>query len=88
LEEALTGKARPLIDGYTPEQRFFLAFAHLWRVVARPEYLKMQVNTDPHLPWMWRVNGPPSNFPPFARAFGCQTGARMVRPDSVRAEIW
>ena len=88
LERALAGKPRPLIDGYTPEQRFFLAFAHLWRVVARPEYLKMQVNTDPHPPWMWRVNGPLSNIPAFAQAFACHAGDPMVRPEAIRAAIW
>ena len=89
LESDLTAAGRPgLIDGFTPEQRFFLSYAQVWRMVARPEYLRLQVNTDPHAPWMWRVNGPLSNMPEFAKAFGCSTGTPMVRPDTLRAEIW
>jgi putative endopeptidase len=89
LEKALAKKGRPgLIDGFTPEQRFFLSYARVWRNVSRPEYLRNRVKTDPHAPLNWRVNGPLSNMPEFAKAFGCKTGDPMVRPELVRAEIW
>jgi putative endopeptidase len=89
LQKALAGKPRPApIDGYTPEQRFFLAWAQVWRQENRPENARVRVATDPHSPPRWRVNGPLSNLPEFAKAFGCKNSDDMVRPDSVRAEIW
>lgn len=89
LQKALAGKP-PLapIEGFTTEQRFFLAYARVWRQIARPEYTRTRVSTDSHAPWMWRVNGPLSNLPEFAQAFGCKEGDAMVRPPSLRAEIW
>jgi len=89
LEKALAQKGRPpLIDGFTPEQRFFLAWAQIWRQNITPEATRVRINTDPHAPGLWRVNGPLSNMPQFAAAFGCKPGDPMVRPDSVRPEIW
>jgi len=89
FEQSLAGKPRPRdIDGFTPEQRFFLAFAQGWRNRMRPETLRLRTLTDPHSPPRWRVNGPTSNMPEFARAFGCKAGDAMLRPDSVRAEVW
>jgi putative endopeptidase len=88
LEKALAGKPRVKIDGFTPEQRFFLSWAQVWRTLDRPEALRTQVQTDPHSPAEWRVNGPFSNLPEFAKAFGCKSGDAMVRPDSTRARIW
>jgi putative endopeptidase len=89
MEKALAQKGRPpLIDGFTPEQRFFLAWAQIWRQNITPEAARVRINTDPHSPGQWRVNGPLSNMPQFAAAFGCKPGDPMVRPDSVRPEIW
>jgi predicted metalloendopeptidase len=89
LEHSMRGKPRPpKIDGFTPEQRFFLAWAQIWRENTRPEFQRMLVTVDPHAPGMWRTNGPLSNMPEFARAWGCTTGDPMVRPDSLRAQIW
>ena len=88
LERALAGKPRTKIDGFTPEQRFFLSWAQVWRNLDRPEALRTQVQTDPHSPAEWRVNGPLSNLPEFAKAFGCKPGDAMVRPDSTQARIW
>jgi len=88
LEKALAGKPRPLIDGFTPEQRFFLAYARLWRQLVRPEESRRRVATDPHSPGIWRVKGPLSNMPQFFEAFGCKEGAPMVRPEDKRTAIW
>jgi putative endopeptidase len=89
LQKALAGKpAPPLIDGFTPEQRFFLAWAQIWRANTTPETQRLLVNTDPHAPGRWRTNGPLSNMPEFATAYGCKPGDPMVRPDSVRATLW
>jgi len=89
LQKALAEKGRPpLIDGFTPEQRFFLAWAQIWRQNITPEAQRVRINTDPHSPGQWRTNGPLSNLPQFAAAFGCKPGDAMVRPDSVRPVIW
>ncbi|MGH7651350.1 MAG: M13 family metallopeptidase [Gemmatimonadaceae bacterium] len=89
LEKALAQKGRPgNIDGFTPEQRFFLAWAQIWRGNMTPEATRLRINTDPHSPGEWRTNGPLSNLPQFAAAFGCKPGDAMVRPDSVRPVIW
>jgi putative endopeptidase len=89
MEKALKQDGRPgKIDGFTPEQRFFLSWARVWREVQRPEAERLQVNTNPHSPGKWRVNGPLSMMPEFAKAFGCKEGDPMVRPDNMRARIW
>ena len=89
FERALAARPRPpLLDGFTPEQRFFLGWAQIWRGRARDEYARLLVAVDPHSPPRWRVNGPLSNMTEFARAFGCQAGDAMVRADSLRPRIW
>jgi putative endopeptidase len=88
LEKALQGKPRTLIDGFTPEQRFFLAWAQVWRQNITPQAARQRILTDPHAPGRWRVNGPISTMPEFAKAFGCKQGDPMVRGDAVRASIW
>jgi putative endopeptidase len=89
LEKALAQKGRPAnIDGFTPEQRFFLAWAQIWRGNTTPEAVRLRINTDPHSPGEWRTNGPLSNMPQFAAAFGCKPGDPMVRDASVRPVIW
>ncbi len=89
LEQALQRDGRPgLIDGYTPEQRFFIAYAQSWRVHNRPERLRTRVTVDPHAPENWRVNGPLSNMPAFAQAFGCKPGDPMVRAADSVPHIW
>ncbi|UYZ62332.1 M13 family metallopeptidase [Hymenobacter weizhouensis] len=79
---------RPRYDGFSPEQRFFLAWAQIWRTNARPEYLRQQVLTDPHSPAQFRTNGPLMNMPEFYEAFGCKEDAKMVRAQNQRARIW
>jgi putative endopeptidase len=87
-QRSLGGKEPPKIDGFTGPQRFFLAWAQVWRGKYRPEYARLLVQTDPHAPQRFRTNGPLSNMPEFARAFGCKAGDAMVQADSVRAQIW
>jgi putative endopeptidase len=89
MQKALAKNGRPgLIDGFTPEQRFFLGWAQAWRTLQRDEGLKVQVASDPHSPAKWRVNGPLSNMPEFHAAFACKDGDKMVRPVASRARIW
>ena len=90
LENRLArSSGRPgLIEGYTPEQRYFIAYAQSWRVHDRPEQLRTRVTVDPHAPEQWRVNGPLSNIPAFAQAFGCKAGDPMVRPTDKVPSIW
>ena len=88
MEKALGSGPRAAVDGFTPEQRFFLGYAQIWREVRRQEALRQQVNTDPHAPAKWRVNGPLSNMPEFRAAWGCKDGEKMVRPATLRARIW
>ncbi len=89
MEKALAGKPHPArIEGFTPEQRFFLAYARVWRRLDHDESLRMQVLTNPHAPAHWRVDGPLSNLDEFAKAFGCKDGDAMVNRQDVRARIW
>jgi putative endopeptidase len=89
LEKALAKKGRPgLIDGFTPQQRFFLNWAQVWRMTIRDEALRVRLNTDPHSPGKYRVIGPLSNLPEFYEAFSCSAGTGMVRPPEVRPSIW
>ncbi|GAA3938807.1 M13 family metallopeptidase [Hymenobacter algoricola] len=88
LQKQYGTNPRPLYDGLTPEQRFFLSWAQLRRSNIRPEALRQQILTDPHSPDQYRTMGPLMNMPQFYQAFGCQPGQKMVRPDAERAEIW
>jgi putative endopeptidase len=88
MQRAMRGKPRETIDGFTPEQRFFLAYARARNTVLRPEAARMMLATDPHSPGRFRVNGPLSNMPEFAQAFACKAGDAMVRPETARARIW
>src|SRR5260370_24292533 len=89
LGRALARDGRPAaIEGYTPEQRFFLAYAQSWRVQTRAASLRTRVTVDPHAPERWRVNGPLSNIAAFAQALGLHPCDRMVRPRGLVAHIW
>lgn len=74
------------LDGYTPEQRFFLGYAQIWCQNQRPESLRMRARTDPHSPGQFRVNGVVENSPEFAHAFGCSAGQPMVAANGCR--VW
>jgi len=88
MEKAYASQSRKPIDGFTPEQRFFLGWARVWRNLQTNEDLRTQVQTDPHAPAKWRINGPMSNMPEFRAAWGCKDGDPMVRTEAVRAKIW
>ena len=76
------------IDGFTPEQRFFLSFAAIWRSKIRDEDQKLRIKTDPHSPAQYRVNGPLSDSPEFQKAFNIPDGSPMVRRADKRVNIW
>ncbi len=89
FQRSLKGKPRPPdVDGFTPEQRFFLGWAQVWAENARAQYTLLGIDTDPHPVSRFRVNGPLSNMPAFTDAFKCAAGQPMVRPDSSRCVIW
>lgn len=81
-------KEAKLINGLTPDQRFFLSFANIWRLKLKPELLRQLVLTDVHSPAKYRVNGPLSNFTPFYEAFQVQKGDKMWKETSERIKIW
>jgi putative endopeptidase len=88
-QKSLQGKPRPKnINGFTPEQRFFLGWAQVWAQNIRPEAARLRTATDPHPLGRFRVNGPLSNMPTFAQAFACKEGDAMVRPPDKRCQIW
>ncbi|MGA2623762.1 MAG: M13 family metallopeptidase [Bacteroidota bacterium] len=88
LEHSLKGKKTELIDGFTPEQRFFLSYAQVWRRIVTPEQLRLQVKTDSHSPANFRVNGPLVNLQEFYDAFHCGQEGTMFVPPEKRAMIW
>ena len=87
LGEMGPGAMEP-IDGYTPQQRFFLAFARSWRQNARDEYLRMQVQTDPHSPNRFRLYGVICQLPQFAEAWGLDSSSPMVLAPEERDLVW
>jgi putative endopeptidase len=82
------GKDTTRIDGFTPDQRFFLAFAQAWRMIRTPEALLRQVKTDTHSPSNYRVLGPLENFTPFYSAFNVNEGDKMFVREDKRIKIW
>lgn len=82
------GQDTTKIDGYTPDQRFFLSIAQIWRSKLKDESIMARINTDPHSPAMYRVLGPLMNFEPFYKAFNVQPGNKMYVADSARIKIW
>jgi putative endopeptidase len=85
-KKSLQGREAPVIDGFTPDQRFFLGWAQVWASNSTPEDDRLRTQTDPHPLARFRVNGPVSNMPEFAAAFGCKKGDAMVR--ETQCAVW
>jgi endothelin-converting enzyme/putative endopeptidase len=77
-----------LIDRFTPDQQFFIAWGQFRGDATRPETQRLMVQGDPHPVAKFRVIGPLSNFPPFASAFSCKPDSAMVRPAAERCVVW
>jgi predicted metalloendopeptidase len=88
LQRALAEHPVGDIDGLSPDQRFFLSWATIWRSNYTEEWMRLLVQTDPHSPSQFRCNGPLSNFTPFAEAFELDGDAPMMRAEDDRVEIW
>jgi putative endopeptidase len=86
IAEDKTGKEGQKIDGYTPEQRFFLGFGRVWCEKVRPEQARVWVVTDPHSPGKYRVDGVVQNMPEFQKAWGCKAGQPMVAENA--CHVW
>ena len=86
IADGQAGPAAQTIDGYTPQQRFFLGFGRAWCEKRRPEYSRMLVSVDPHSPGKYRVDGVVQNMPEFQKAFNCKAGQPMVRENACR--VW
>lgn len=84
-DEAAASQA---IDGYTPQQRFYLNWARIWRANMRDQRMEVMLNTDPHSPSQYRAIGAPSNVASFASAFACKSGDAMVREGENQVKIW
>jgi len=80
------GPEAQTIDGYTPEQRFFLGFGRVWCEKQRAEYARMRVSVDPHSPGKYRVDGVVENMPEFQKAWSCKAGQPMVSANACR--VW
>ncbi len=86
LMDKLAGHPLEKVDGYTPQQQFFLGFAQLWCGSATPESAAVRAKTDPHSPGEFRVNGTLQNMPEFSSAWSCKVGDAMVSDKACR--IW
>lgn len=85
---SLAGKPVPVLDGYSGEQRFFLAWAQVWRTQLRDSALRNLVLTDPHSPPEFRVNGVVRNLDAWYDAFGVREGHKLYLPPRQRVTIW
>ena len=88
-QKSLEGKPRPAdLDGFTPEQQFFIAWGQFRGDEIRPEAQRLMVQSDPHPIAKYRVIGPLSNLPEFQKAWSCKANAPMVRPEGKRCDVW
>jgi putative endopeptidase len=85
-KQATAGQSLHPIDGFTPDQRFFIGMGQWACENSRPENLRVQALTDPHSPGAARINGVVSDLPEFAKAFGCKVGQPMVKPKACK--VW
>jgi putative endopeptidase len=81
-----SAKTDPGPDGFTPEQKFFVAYGQTWCSNWTPEFARLIAQSNPHSPPQFRVNGVVSNMPEFQKAFGCKKGQPMVRENS--CHVW
>ncbi len=81
-------KVNEIRESFTPSQRFFIAYAQLWKINYTEEEMKNRIANDPHSPGMYRVNGPLKNCPEFFEAFNVKEGDKMRNPDKKIAKIW
>lgn len=89
LQMYLKDKGTPgKIDGYTPDQRFFLSWATVWRTLSTDKYLSNQVKTDPHSPGFFRSFGPLVNTEAFYKAFDVKEGDKLYKKPEERVKIW
>jgi len=88
FKKTAQGQSDVKIDGFTPDQQFFIAWGQFRGDETRPESQKLMVQGDPHPVAKYRVLGPLSNFPPFAAAFSCPAGSQMTRTDADRCVVW
>jgi len=86
LMEQSNQDSKKTIDGFTPEQRFFLGFGRVWCENITPELSRLSVRVDSHSPGRWRVNGVVQNMPEFQKAFNCKRGQSMVRENA--CHVW
>lgn len=88
FKKATAGEKQENIDGLTPDQRFFINFAQIWRTHYREEAAIQRLYTDPHSPPKYRVLGTLTNFPEFYIAFNVKEGNKMYTPESLRCTMW
>ena len=87
-KRSLGGKPSDVREGFTGEQRFFIAWAQGWKIKMRDAFMKQLVSTNPHAPGYFRAIGPPSNMPEFYEAFGVKPGDPMYRDEKIRVTLW
>lgn len=85
---SLDGHRPPVMDGFTGAQRFFLGWSQVWRRKYQDEELRRRLNTDPHSPSRYRVNGVVVNLPTFYEAFGVSADDALWLPPEERVQIW
>jgi putative endopeptidase len=85
---SLKGRPAPVIGGLAADERFFLAWARIWRVQSRPEYVRSQAAISRYAPWEFRANGLVQHLDAFHGAFNVKPGDRLYREPSARLKIW
>jgi len=88
FKKTAQGKSGKPIDGFTPDQRFFINWSQVWRNNILPEAQAQRITTDPHSPGMFRSNGPLGNIDAFYEAFGVKETDKMFKPKEKRTRIW
>lgn len=88
FQRTAQSKAAKALDGYTPDQRFFLSYGQIWRANYTVERMRLQLATDSHSPPRYRVLGPLANFTPFFQTFSCAPGQSFARTEADKIVIW